>query len=104
MGCATPLRRLVAGLSSRRPWSYPGPVHLNAVVEQGTRQVSVRVLRFPQSVLFHHCHILMMLLPDGQTDKVWDSSNSNGLVGILEHWAEMYSTFAFISLQIVNAI
>jgi len=46
----------------------------------------------------------MMLLPDGQTDKVWDSSNSNGLVGILEHWAEMYSTFAFISLQIVNAI
>jgi hypothetical protein len=64
--------RAVSGRAvSRKPWSDPGPVYANVVVNQVTLwQVSVRVLRFSPSVLFHRWSILMQLLLDGHTGTV----------------------------------
>jgi hypothetical protein len=48
------LRRLVAGLSLRRPGFDPGSVHVGFVVDKVVLgQVFLRVVGFPLSISFH---------------------------------------------------
>jgi hypothetical protein len=103
MGRATPLGRLVAGLLSRKPWANPGPVQANVVVNQVTLwQVSLRVLRFPPSVLFHRCAILMQLLRNGQTGtvgtfkQIW-SCGSPGALG-----RKVFSPYNSLQIMLSN--
>jgi hypothetical protein len=52
------LRRLVAGLSPRRPGFYPGSFHVRFVVDKvALGQVFLRVVGFPLSISFHWCSI-----------------------------------------------
>jgi hypothetical protein len=52
------LRRLVAGLSLRRPGFDPGSFHVGFVVDKvALGQVFLRVIGFPLSISFHWCSI-----------------------------------------------
>jgi hypothetical protein len=52
------LRRLIAGLSQRRPGFDPGSVHVGFVVDkEALAQIFLRVLRLSLSVAFHLCSI-----------------------------------------------
>jgi hypothetical protein len=52
------LKRLIAGLSPRRPGFAPGSVRVRFVVDKvALGQVSLQVLRFPLSISFHHCYV-----------------------------------------------
>jgi hypothetical protein len=52
------LRRLVAGLSLRRPGFDPGSVHVGFVVDKvALGQAFLRVVAFPLSISFHWCSI-----------------------------------------------
>jgi hypothetical protein len=58
-GLAVPwLRRLVTGLSLRRPGFDPGSVHVGFVVDKvALGQAFLRVVAFPLSIPFHWCSI-----------------------------------------------
>jgi hypothetical protein len=60
VSCGLGLRRLVAGLSPRRPGFDPGSVHVGFVVAKvALGQVFVRVLRFSSVNTSHRCSIIM---------------------------------------------
>jgi hypothetical protein len=66
------LKRLVAGLSQRRPGFATGSIHVGSVVDKvALGQVFLRVLRFPLSVSFRHCSVFIYHRPH----EVCDSSD-----------------------------
>ena len=73
------LRKLVPGLSPRRPSfdSRPGRVKF-VMGKQALGQVFHRLIRFPLPLSFHHCSIIIfvhaLLLTEGQTDEAWERS------------------------------
>jgi hypothetical protein len=70
-------RRFFAGLSPRRPGYDPWLVHMRFMLDKvAMGPVLLPVLRFPLSVSFHRCCILIriyiLLLLEGQTGGAWE--------------------------------
>jgi hypothetical protein len=87
------LRRLVAGLSPRKPGLDPGLVHVRFVVDKVTLgHVFLRLLRFsPVSIippLLRTLFIYTLLLSEGQTGEAWERSEKQSYSEIGEHWIE----------------
>jgi len=75
------LRRLVAGLSARRPGFGLRSIHVRFLVdEMALGQVFLLVFCFPLTISFHQCFILIfiyvLLLPEGQNREASDHSSS----------------------------
>lgn len=88
------LRRLVAGVSPRRPRFDPSSIHVRVVEKKTLEQGFLRVPLFSLSSSFHISSILvlfcMMLLQEGQMSFAWEPSKKECFSKIREQWIEAY--------------